>query len=79
MYQVIVGEFKKRENPRRAKEMAAYMRNQFLFYGIKTPERREIIAPILMEMSKQKDVDWNFVFSCWEDPRRELQYVALCY
>lgn len=31
MYQVIVGEFKKRENPRRAKEMAAYMRNQFLF------------------------------------------------
>ena len=79
MYQVIVGEFKKRENPRRAKEMAAYMRNQFLFYGIKTPERREIIAPILMEMSKQKDVDWNFVFSCWEDPRRELQYVALSY
>ncbi|MFA6722158.1 MAG: DNA alkylation repair protein [Bacilli bacterium] len=79
MYQVIVGEFKKRENPRRAKEMAAYMRNQFLFYGIKTPERREIIAPILMEMSKQKDVDWNFVFSCWEDPRRELQYVALTY
>jgi 3-methyladenine DNA glycosylase AlkD len=59
--------------------MAAYMRNQFLFYGIKTPERREIIAPILMEMSKQKDVDWNFVFSCWEDPRRELQYVALSY
>jgi len=55
------------------------MRNQFLFYGIKTPERREIIAPILMEMSKQKDVDWNFVFSCWEDPRRELQYVALSY
>lgn len=32
-----------------------------------------------MEMSKQKDVDWNFVFSCWEDPRRELQYVALSY
>ncbi|MCK9536301.1 MAG: DNA alkylation repair protein [Bacilli bacterium] len=75
-YQILVKEFEKHQNPTKAKAMAAYMRNQFLFYGIPTPERRKITAPILKEMRKFDTVDWNFISKCWENPYREMQYVA---
>lgn len=59
--------------------MAAYMRNQFDFLGIQATERRAVIKPFLKEAKKAGYLDWQFVDSCWDNPFREMQYVALDY
>ena len=66
------------DNPQRATPMRAYMRNQFAFFGIPTPERRALAKPTLNAM-KHAPVDWDFVFTCWTYPEREMQYVACDY
>ncbi|NQU35659.1 MAG: DNA alkylation repair protein [Bacteroidetes bacterium] len=38
----LVESFEKNANPEIAVQMKQYMRNQFDFYGIKSPERKEI-------------------------------------
>jgi len=58
--------------------MSAYMRNQFPFLGIPTPERKKLSRDFLK--SKSRDVvDWEFVFKCWKQPEREFQYLAKDY
>ncbi|WP_237210093.1 DNA alkylation repair protein [Rothia nasimurium] len=69
-------------NPVNAAPMAAYMRNQFPFLGIKTPQRRELIKPLLAEArteAKTTGIDRTFVEACWQTPEREFQYAALDY
>ena len=65
-------------NPERAKSMSAYMRNQFAYLGIQTQKRRKLSREFLQFMSKTQ-VDWDFVFKCWEQPEREFQYLAMDY
>ena len=60
----------------KAKLMSAYLRDQFTFLGIKTPERRKLYREFL---KAQKEIDWEFVFLCWQQPEREFQYLALDY
>jgi 3-methyladenine DNA glycosylase AlkD len=61
-----------------AEQMAAYMKNQFDFYGIKRPLLLSIYKPFLNELQsyswedKKRCIDW-----CWEKPQREWQYLAL--
>jgi 3-methyladenine DNA glycosylase AlkD len=45
MFDAIIKTFSAHANPSLAKEMKAYLRNQFEFFGIKTPKRREISKP----------------------------------
>nr|WP_265588598.1 DNA alkylation repair protein [Rothia nasimurium] len=62
--------------------MAAYMRDQFPFLGIKTPQCRELIKPLLAEARvdvKTQGIDRSFVEVCWQAPEREFQYAALDY
>lgn len=66
-------------DPERAKQMSAYMRDQFLFLGIGTPKRRELCKDFFKEARKTQQVDWDFVVQCWRKPEREYQYVALDY
>ena len=74
----IFDRFRMAANPERAVSMSAYMRDQFPFLGIPTPERRELSREFLK--SKSRDVvDWEFVFKCWEQPEREFQYLAKDY
>lgn len=61
-----------------SKHMAAYMRDQFSFLGVKTDKRREITKPYFKN-DEDEDIDWNFVNLCWKNPYREFQYVALDY
>lgn len=63
----------------KSQKMSAYMLNQFEFLGIQAPERREICKPFFAEMKKKKAINWDFVFQCWENPYREMQYVATDY
>ncbi|OTF88859.1 DNA alkylation repair protein [Ligilactobacillus salivarius] len=63
--QWLENEFEKHRNLDNASHMAKYMRNQFDFYGIKTPERRSIYKELLNE--------------CWNNDYREFQYFVCDY
>lgn len=58
-------------DPERATGMAAYMRNQFPFLGVATPERRKATRALL-----PRRVDWLLIDALWALPEREFQYVA---
>lgn len=69
-------------SPVNATPMAAYMRDQFPFLGIKTPQRRELLKPLLAEArteARTQGIDRTFVEDCWQAPEREFQYAALDY
>jgi 3-methyladenine DNA glycosylase AlkD len=65
-------------DPEKAVGMKAYMRSQFAFLGLTTPERRKLSRTFLKEKS-ESDPDWGFVFKCWDQPEREFQYLAVDY
>ena len=65
-------------NSDKAIEMAAYMKNQFDFLGIPTPLRRKLCKPLFKDETSQAP-DWDFVEDCWDNPYREMQYVATDY
>ena len=67
------------KNDELAVPMAKYMKNKFPFLGIKTPERKELSKDFLKERKKDKEVDWDFIFNCYELPEREFQYLAISY
>lgn len=66
-------------NDENAEQMASYMRNQFSFLGLKTPERRKITTPYFKSAKDSKEIDWTFVEACWEKPYREAQHVVIDY
>lgn len=78
-YLKIKAAFETQRNIEKAKQMAAYMRNQFSYYGLQTPERRRIYQPLLKEARKMKMIDWQFLDQCWEDSHREFQYLVTDY
>lgn len=67
------------KDEQQAVSMSAYMRDQFLFRGIPTPLRRKLCKEYFTTAKKSKIVDWKFIKACWENPYRELQYVAIDY
>lgn len=72
-------EFSARANEEKANYLVGYMRNQFLFYGLQTPERRAIYHNFLKDEKKKKEVDWKLLDQAWDEEQRELQYFACDY
>jgi 3-methyladenine DNA glycosylase AlkD len=70
--------FRAAADPEKAVPMKAYMRGQFPFLGIPTPERKKLSRPFL-EGKSGSEPDWDFVFKCWKQPEREFQYLAVAY
>jgi len=70
--------FRSAADPSKAVQMRSYMRNQFPFLGIQTPQRTKLSAPFLKAMAKEP-VNWGFVDRCWDEPEREFQYLAIAY
>lgn len=70
--------FRAAANPEKAAPMRAYMRDLFPFLGIPTPERKSQSREFLKSVRRDA-VDWEFVFTCWEQPEREFQYLAIDY
>jgi 3-methyladenine DNA glycosylase AlkD len=65
-------------NPAEAGPMARYMRDQFSFYGIKTPQRRLIVRAFLSEYGLPDPAQLaGIVNALWERPQRECQYIAV--
>ena len=58
--------------------MSAYMRDQFAYIGIPTPDRRRLSRDFLKSVDKTC-ANWGFVFECWRQPEREFQYFAKDY
>lgn len=75
----IIEEFRKHKNEENAEKQAAYLRHQFEFIGLKTPERRLLAKDFLKEKKADKQIDWELVFEFWNLPEREFQYLALDY
>jgi 3-methyladenine DNA glycosylase AlkD len=60
-----------------AKGQKAYMRNQFEFLGVKSPERKAIQKPFFERKSKPHKSDLSFVVqTLWQMEEREFQYAA---
>ena len=70
-------EFQNNANRNISVGQKAYMRDQFEFFGIKTPLRRKIQKPFLVKQflpSKEKVM--LLVKELWEKPEREYQFFA---
>ena len=65
-------------NPAEAAPMARYMRDQFPFYGIKTPQRRLLVREFLARQGlPPPDLLESVVLALWQRPQRECQYIAV--
>lgn len=53
--------FEKRVNKDNAIQTAKYLRNQFVFYGLKSPVRRDAYHQILKDEKKKKQIDWDLL------------------
>ncbi|KPV58309.1 DNA alkylation repair protein, partial [Paenibacillus sp. A3] len=65
-------------NPELAGPMQAYMRDQFAFLGIKSPERTALVRQFLQENGVPGNGELEqAVRELWAQPEREFQYAAL--
>lgn len=64
-------------NLTQAISMSKYMRDQFQFFGIKSPLRKELVKEIKAVVKPNPSVEYQeFVQLLWDDPHRECQYIA---
>ena len=65
-------------DPERAASMKAYMRNQFDFFGLPSPIRRAL-AKVFLQKENRPDIAMldKVVLELWEQPQRELQFIAM--
>jgi 3-methyladenine DNA glycosylase AlkD len=74
----LVSLLKENQNEENREAMEKYMRNQFAFFGIKTPERNALMREFLKENGKPPvDELPAIVRSLWREPQRECQYAAM--
>ena len=67
-------------DPERAAGAAAYMRHQFPFLGIATPERRRLTRAALRDLPAPTEDELAAVArALWAEPERELQYAGTDY
>ncbi|USK92004.1 DNA alkylation repair protein [Rossellomorea marisflavi] len=70
--------FKEMESEENRVPMEAYMRNQFSFYGIKTPERNAALKDFVKQYGDPPLQELPSVTKLlWDEPGRECQYAAL--
>lgn len=72
-------QFQNKANPQQAKMLVKYMRDQFKFYGLHTPERRSCYKDFLKEEKRKKKIDWNLLNNAWEEEYRDFQYFVCDY
>ncbi len=75
--EVVVRGLRAAADPDRATDMAAYMRGQFPFLGVPTPERRRIARPLVVAARALPGPEAvGLVGRLWSLPEREFQYVG---
>ena len=69
--------FEHNANPAQAGPMKKYMRDQFEYLGIKTPQLRELMKQFLAENGSPPINDLDTILrDLWSLPQREFQYAA---
>jgi len=67
-------------DPARAVSMAAYMRDQFPFFGLPAPTLRAVERAVLAGLPKPAEADLrDFATAAWQRAEREYHYVACDY
>jgi 3-methyladenine DNA glycosylase AlkD len=70
--------FSKNSNESIAWGQSAYLKNNFEFFGLKSPKRKELQRPFLIKKNLPcKEVAFQLVQDLWNEPQRELHYFAL--
>lgn len=70
--------FEQNTNSIFAESMKQYMRNQYEFYGIKAPLRKELLKQIEQEEGRlQGEALELYMLAAWEAPYREVQHIAM--
>jgi len=82
--QTLQASFESAANADIAAGQAAYMKNLFAFYGIKTDQRRAITSPFFHKDALPPLSELTAIVQwCWKQPQREFQYfgqeLVLCY
>ena len=75
----LLANFYQARDGERAPQMEAYMRNQFPFLGIPSPQRKLLQKDFIRLSKADKSIDWDFVFELWDLPEREFQIFATDY
>jgi 3-methyladenine DNA glycosylase AlkD len=76
----LVAAFSAAADASRAGPMAAYMRDQFAFFGLPSPERRRLTRSALRGLPAPDERDAVAVaLACWAAEERELQYAGAEY
>lgn len=66
------------QNPENAFAMAKYMKNNFIFFGIKTQERRHILKEIWKENKEEVSVNARIIaLELYSKQEREFHYCAI--
>ena len=71
--------FASHEDKENAVSMKKYMKNQFDFFGLATPERKALYKNFIKLERKSKRIDWEFLDCCYADEHREFQYLVYDY
>lgn len=69
--------FEQHVNENNARAMSVYMREQFIFYGIRTPERRQLQNQCLQAIQSLAYSDLIMMIQCsYQESQREWHYFA---
>ena len=77
-FNIIVTDFSSLANKDEALKMNKYMRGQFAFLGVRSPQRKKFCRTLFQSLTNDK-VDWEFISKCWAAPYREFKYIAADY
>ena len=75
----LITELENNRNELLAESMGKYMRDKFNFLGIRGPKRTELFKKYFPTARKTKEIDWNFIETCWNKEEREFQYAVVYY
>lgn len=76
---VLVRSFEAHQDPKKAVNMSAYLKDHFSCYGIKSPVRNEIQKEWFLSIKNEQFNHWDVVAHLWNFEQREFHYVALDY
>lgn len=69
--------FEENNNLERAKQQSAYLKNKFAFYGLTSPQRRQLQKPFLAkQFLPTKETAFQICKELWEKPQREFHYFS---
>lgn len=75
--QTLEEEFQRKANKTIAVQQKAYMRNQFEYFGLKTPTRKDVSKPFLLKNSlPKKEALHEIIKLLWQKSEREFIYFA---